>query len=159
LSLLRQTCRKLTGERKSRENNFVATPIRQPGRQPHYLHSTESPMAPRVFLERLEELPFPKIWPERWRHDEFGIRDLPEQKIAHAQFATGADDQIGIWILVRVEMLRDYLLGDLGRFQLSGFRFRCDGANAFHDFLPAAVTQRENERQPVVLRQRSHRFA
>ena len=52
----------------------------------------ETAMAAIVFLERGEELRFAKIGPQSLRDDEFGVGNLPEEKVADTHFTTGADE-------------------------------------------------------------------
>jgi hypothetical protein len=58
--------------------------------------AAEAPLAVTVFQERLEQVNPPEIGPERRRHVEFGVGELPEEEIADAVFAAGADHEIGI---------------------------------------------------------------
>ena len=59
-------------------------------------------MAAVVFLEGGVKLRFAKIGPERGRHHQFGVGNLPQEKIAHAHFAAGADEHIRVGPLARV---------------------------------------------------------
>jgi hypothetical protein len=83
---------------------------------------------------------------------------LPEQEIAHPQLSTGANQQIGIGILVGVKVLRDDLLRNFRRFKFAGFHLGRDGANAFDYLLSPAIAERENQCQPVMFRQRGLRL-
>ena len=47
----------------------------------------------------------PEVRPERRGKIELCIRQLPEEKIADARLAAGADEQIGVGQVVRVQML------------------------------------------------------
>src|SRR6187200_576303 len=69
---------------------------------------------PRVFLQRVEQLPFAEIRPEGRSDDQFGVGNLPEEEVAHPHFAARADEQIGVGIMLGVKMLREHLLVDLG---------------------------------------------
>src|SRR5262245_36000752 len=81
---------------------------------------SKPPMPPVVLLERVVELQFAEIGPERLRHQQFGVGDLPEQKIADAHFAAGADEQVRIGQVGGVEVLAQNLFGDVWRVQLAG---------------------------------------
>ena len=70
------------------------------------LEPAKASMAPRVFLERLVQLRLAEVRPERGRHDELGVGDLPEEEVAHAHLAAGPDEEVGVGVLVGVEMLR-----------------------------------------------------
>ena len=56
-----------------------------------------------------------EIWPKYRREVELGVRRLPDQKIAHPDFARGADDQVRIGHFAGIEHARNGLLVDLVR--------------------------------------------
>jgi hypothetical protein len=60
-------------------------------RKSQILDSAKPPVALGVFLQRGVELRLAEIRPERGRDDEFGVGNLPEQEVAHAHLAAGAD--------------------------------------------------------------------
>src|SRR5437667_356359 len=62
----------------------------------------EAPMPLIVSLESGIELRFAKIRPERRGHQQFRVRNLPEQEIADAHFTTGANEQIRVGKVPRV---------------------------------------------------------
>src|SRR5437867_8694692 len=68
--------------------------------QPFPLHllgdATESSLALLILRERLEELGFPKIRPQRLGDVDLGVGALPQKEVRDAHFAAGADEQIGI---------------------------------------------------------------
>ena len=86
-------------------------------------------MPPGVFLNGGNELRLAEIRPKRRRDDEFGVTDLPEQKIAHPHLAAGADENVGIGNVPRPEMLRDDLFVDVGGIELAAARFLGDLAD------------------------------
>src|SRR5215475_14026734 len=94
-----------------------------------YLQRSEAAVATVVFLERGEELWFAKIGPESLRHDEFGVRNLPKEKVTDPHFAAGADEQIGIGNVVGVQVLCEDLFSDVSGIELAGFHFGSDAAN------------------------------
>ena len=96
-------------------------------------------MAPRVFLQRGEELRAAKIRPQRLGDDELGIGNLPKQKIAHPQFTARSDQLIRIGIMMGVKVLGDELLIDLARVELPRLGLRSYRAHTFDDFLPATA--------------------
>jgi hypothetical protein len=67
--------------------------------------------------------------------------------------------QVGIGILVRVGMLRDDLLVDLGGIEPARLGFGGDGTDAVDDLLPPAVAENKDEREAVVPGQRGLRLA
>ena len=116
-------------------------------------------MSSRVFFESGVELGFAEIGPEGGGDDEFGVGDLPEEKIADAHFAAGADEQIGIGNVAGVEMLGKGLLRDVGGVEFAGFDFFRDAADGVHDLGATTVAESHNERQAVVFRERLNGFA
>ena len=56
-----------------------------------------------------------EVGPEGRREDQLGIRPLPEQEVAGALLAPGADDQVGVGLAGGVEMLGEPILVDLVR--------------------------------------------
>ena len=60
------------------------------------LNSAKTAVPLGVFLQRGEKLRLAEIRPERRRDDQFGVGNLPEQKIADAHLAAGADEQVGV---------------------------------------------------------------
>ena len=76
---------------------------------------SDSAVAAFAFLEveeGFEEAGALEIGPESFRDKNFGVGDLPEEKIADAHFAAGADEKIGIGQVGGVEMLGEVFLGD-----------------------------------------------
>src|SRR5882724_12417525 len=114
------------------------------------LHPAKSPMSPCIFLQRGEKLRLTEIRPERRRDDEFGVGNLPEQKIAYAHFAARANQQIGIGNSARPEIFRNDFLVDVRCFKFSLFYFFRNRSHSLDDLNPAAVAQRHDERQSVV---------
>ena len=98
-------------------------------------------MSSRVFFESGVELGFAEIGPEGGGDDEFGVGDLPEEKIADAHFAAGADEQIGIGNVSGVKVLGENLFGDVGGVEVAGPDLLGDAADGIHDFGTATVTQ------------------
>src|SRR5260370_16028126 len=69
-----------------------------------------APFALLVVCQRGIEFRTPEIGPKRLGDVNFRVGDLPQQEIADAHLAAGADDQIGIGQGVGVEILSDSLL-------------------------------------------------
>src|ERR1035437_8676840 len=114
-------------------------------------NSAKPAIAPGVFLQRGKKLRLAKIRPERRRDDQFGVGYLPEQEIAHAHLAARADEQIRVGTIPRPKMLGDDLLVDVRRVELAALHFLADSADGIHDFNAAAVAQRHDQRQAIVL--------
>src|SRR6266851_6799237 len=90
-----------------------------------WLAFADAPVTALALLEFQQGLQQPRaveIRPKGFRDENFRIRNLPEQKIAHAHLAAGTDQQIGVRQAFRVQMPRELLLGDF---------VRCSGAVAF----------------------------
>src|SRR6267378_432887 len=73
-------------------------------------HPTETPLAALVVGDGAVEIRRPEIGPERRRHPELGVGDLPQQEVRHAHLAARADQQIGIRHALRVERAADVRL-------------------------------------------------
>ncbi len=106
-----------------------------------------------VFFQCGEELRFAEIWPQRLGDNQFGVRNLPEQEIADAHFAAGANEQVWIGVVRRVEVLRKQMLVDFRRVEFALLYLVADAANGFNDFSAAAVAQGKDQRQAVVFRE------
>ena len=75
--------------RQSKLHKWIVTVS---GAKARRLLNTPKPAVPTgVFLQSGVELRFAKIRPEGLSDDEFGVGDLPKQKIAHAHLAACAD--------------------------------------------------------------------
>src|SRR5438552_17868956 len=62
--------------------------------------------------DRLEEMAAAKIGPEHFRDVDLRVRDLPQQKVRHAQLAAGADEKIGIMHVGGVQMIGEEVFVD-----------------------------------------------
>ena len=80
-----------------------------------------------VFEQGFQQSGAVEIGPEDVGNVQLGVGDLPQQKIADAQFPAGADQKIGIGQPGGVEMVRDHLLADAKSGQRA---VRGGGANA-----------------------------
>ena len=107
-------------------------------------------VAAGVFLDGLAQMRFAEIGPERGRDDKFGVGDLPEEEVAQAHFATGANEQIGVGQVAGVEVLGDDLFGDFGGVDVALLDLGGDGADAFDDLDACAVAEGEDEGQTGV---------
>src|SRR2546430_17617284 len=62
-----------------------------------------------VFFDRGEQILFREVRPEFLRDVHFGVGKLPEKKIRQTHLAGSANQQIGIRVIARVEMLAEHL--------------------------------------------------
>ena len=76
---------------------------------------------------------------------------MPEEEVAHAHLAAGADEQVRVGHVLRVEMLRDDLLVDLRGFEFPLLHLGRDGADGLDDLRAPAIAEREREREAAVL--------
>src|SRR5271156_6488095 len=58
------------------------------------------------FDEGIEQAGAAEIGPERFCHENFGVGNLPEQEIADAHLAAGADEQVRVRQAAGVQMTR-----------------------------------------------------
>src|SRR5215472_16768276 len=56
----------------------------------------EASLALLVALERLHELALAEVGPEGLRDVDLGVRELPEEEVAHAHLAARPDEEVGI---------------------------------------------------------------
>src|SRR6266480_1342074 len=73
-------------------------------------HPTEAPVAALVIGDGAIEVDGAEVRPERRRHPELGVGDLPQQEVGNAHLAAGPDEQIGIGHAVGVERAADVRL-------------------------------------------------
>src|SRR5881227_1483949 len=64
--------------------------------------STEAPVAALVVGDGAVEVGGLEVGPERRRHPELGVGDLPQEEVGDTHLAAGADEQIGVGDAVRV---------------------------------------------------------
>src|SRR5437588_869662 len=82
-------------------------------------NSAKTPMPLRIFFQGGEELRLAKIGPESLRDHQFGVGNLPKEKIAQTHFAAGADEHVRVRPFARVKMVGHDLLSDFGRLELA----------------------------------------
>src|SRR5262245_55367721 len=76
-------------------------------------HPTEPARAALEVGERAIEIERPEIRPQRQRHPELGVGDLPQEEVRHAHLPAGADQEVGIGDAVGVEGAADVVLRDV----------------------------------------------
>src|SRR5919109_567547 len=82
--------------------------------------SAEAPVAALVIGDGAIEVGGTEVGPERRRHPELGIGDLPQEEVGNTHLAAGANQQIGIRHAVRVQRAAHVGLGHRIRRQLAG---------------------------------------
>src|SRR3989304_145973 len=80
-----------------------------------FADAPEAPLARTVGSERGFERGGVEIRPQRIGEMQLGIGKLPEQKIAHAPLAAGADEQVRLRCVIHREPRRQVLLGEAPR--------------------------------------------
>src|SRR5215469_16589124 len=92
-----------------------------------------APLAPTIIGDCLLQIVTAEIGPQRLGEDELGIGALPQQEVADALLAAGADQQIGIGDVGGEEMPRDHVLIDRVRRQLTRHGLRREHAHRRDD--------------------------
>src|SRR5207237_1087131 len=114
--------------------------------------AAEAPAPPRVRDQRLAQLPLAEVRPERVDEDELRIGELPEQEVRDPQLAGGADQQIRIRELGRVQVRGDRVLVDPARVDPGRDQFSVENAYTVSERTPrsiAASTVRRSARVPA----------
>src|SRR5215468_12377073 len=70
-----------------------------------------APVALLEFHKRLQQPRAVEIGPERFRHEDLRVRNLPQQEIAYPHLAAGPDQQIRIGQPARIKVALDIGLG------------------------------------------------
>ncbi len=94
--------------------------------------------------ERFEKARPRKIGPERFGYVHFGIRDLPKEEVAHAHFAAGANQKIGVGQSGGIEMIGNRLLVRMESRKAVGADVVEHGIEGVGELRAAAVIEREN---------------
>src|SRR5262245_34015057 len=92
----------------------------------------------------------PELRPERRRDVELGIADLPEQEVADAHLARGADAQVHVAHRGVVETRGERLLVDLRGIEPPRGDILRDAARGVGELRPSAVAEREAQRHAAV---------
>src|SRR5688572_14206565 len=104
--------------------------------------TAEAASSRRVVREGPPQVVLAEVWPERLHEDELRVGQLPEQEVREPQLARGADEQVGIRELGRVEVSRQRVL-----VHILGVGSRLEQASRRLDELgAAAVVERDPER-------------
>src|SRR3954454_11633702 len=106
----------------------------------------------RIVTEGSQKVDLAQIGPEGLDEVELAVSALPEHEVAEALLARGADDQVGIRLPLRVEVLGDELGGqDLGQVVDRAAALAVaahDAAHGIRDLAPAAVADGQVDVQP-----------
>ena len=99
-----------------------------------------------IFRDAFEQMHATEIRPERGCDINFGVGQLPEQKVAEPHFARGADHQVGIRQVPRVKMTSNRVFVNPQVLEAPVHRGRADhGAECVHQFTARAVVQGQRE--------------
>ena len=88
-----------------------------------------------------------EIGPELVGDVELGVAQLPEQEVRQAQLADGADEEIRVRVVARVEVLSEDLVVDHGLVQVAFLDALNEALHAIDDLLPAAVAEGQDQCQ------------
>src|SRR2546426_1000847 len=118
-------------------------------------HPTEAPVAALVVGDGAIEIRGAEVGPERRRHPELGIGDLPQQEVRDAHLAARADEQVGIRQALGVERAADVRLRHRVRRQLARLHAPREDAKGVEQLVAPAVVEGGADDRP----RRLHAFA
>src|SRR5260221_1616 len=104
-----------------------------------------------IVAQRFLEIGLAEIGPQRRGEDELGIRRLPQQEIADALLAAGADDEIGIRHVRSEQVTREQALVDRFGREPPGLDRLGDGARGAGDLGATAIGERDGQPQPGIV--------
>ena len=114
----------------------------------------EAALSPLIIGERAEELVTPEVRPQRVGDVDFGVGKLPQQEVTQAKLFPGADEQIRVGEVSRPQVLGKKFFIDRCGVEAARPRLCCQGTNRGDDLLTGAVTDRQYDRQAVVVARR-----
>src|SRR5438445_14168 len=94
--------------------------------------------------ERLEVVALAEVGPQGVGHVHLGVRELPEEEVAEAHLAAGADQEVGIRDVAGAEVPGERAGGDPFRGELAAPDAPRDGARGARDLLAPAVADGED---------------
>src|SRR5262249_50954685 len=100
---------------------------------------TVSTVAAVIFADGIFEIALGEIRPQAIEKDQLGIGQLPEQEIADALFAAGADNEIGIGNPDSEELLAERGLVDVLGGEFAGLYGRGQATGRQRDLAAAAI--------------------
>src|SRR5438874_1118848 len=112
---------------------------------------TVAALAAAIIGDRLLQVAAPEIRPKGLGEHQLGIGALPEQEIADALLAAGADQQIGIGQLGGEQMLGDQLLVDGVERQIPAPDPGRDSASRSDDLGPPAIGQGDGQVDAAII--------
>lgn len=106
-----------------------------------------------IISNRLQQVNAAKVRPEHSGQIQLGIGSLPQEEVAEAKLTAGADDQVQLRQIARIEMTVDGVLVDIEEVIdaaiISGRVHH--GVEGVHDFRSGAVIQRQSEHHAGVV--------
>ena len=122
-----------------------------------------TPLALLIFRDAFQQMHSAELRPQGRSDINFGIGKLPQQEIAQPHFAAGANHQVGIRQVPRVQVLRHRVLVNVQMIQTAVARRGIhDGPKCVHQFGARAVIQRQGQHHAGIARGRiprpSHLF-
>jgi hypothetical protein len=88
-----------------------------------------------------------KIRPKDRHEYQLAVGGLPEQKIRQTLFPAGADHQVGVGQVGRIEATRQQILSNLRGTQPTGRNVLSEPAHRAHNLLAGAVVERDHEHE------------
>src|SRR6202050_367199 len=75
--------------------------------------AAEAALAALEVGNRLKKVDSAEVWPETLGNEDLGVRNLPKEVVGKAHLARGADEQIRIGHVCRIEMSVNVLFGQV----------------------------------------------
>ncbi len=114
--------------------------------------AAEAAVAPLVFEDGLEEFGAAEVRPQGVGDVKFGVGDLPEEEVADAHFAGGADEEVGVGQAGGIKARGERLFVQLERIEGAGVpRFGNERVHRVNQFGAAAVIDGEVEAHAAIL--------
>src|SRR5438876_1036195 len=82
--------------------------------------TAKAPLAPAVFRNRFLERGTVEVGPVNRNEHQLTVSRLPKQEVGQALLTAGADDEVGVGQIRRVEVLSDEIGGHRGRVDAPG---------------------------------------
>src|SRR5438105_7680922 len=115
--------------------------------------TSKAPLPPGVRADGLVEILHREVRPERGRRPHLRVGDLPQKEVRYAQLAAGADEEVRVRMVRRVQARRDRRLVDVIRLHAVAD----DPPNGVDDLGAAAVVERERHHAVRARGRRLHR--
>ncbi len=135
------------------ENQRRDDALAQHQRRPDLLgHEPEAALPPAEMLDRGVELALVEVRPQRVAEVQLGVGEIPQQEIADALLAAGADQQVGIRQTGQRQLLAELRLVDVVRAQLAGDAALGELPRGASDVPAPAVRDGDDERHACYCR-------